>query len=49
MSYREDGTILYVDKISVGYEGKTILKDISIIEKNIVRDGHESTGQTIPC
>jgi len=47
MSYREQDTILYVDNISVGYEGKTILKDVSIIEKNIVRDGHASTGQTI--
>ena len=47
MSYRAEDTILYVDKISVGYEGKTILKDISIVEKNIVRDGHDSTGQTI--
>ena len=47
MSYRAEDTILYVDKINVGYEGKTILKDISIVEKNIVRDGHDSTGQTI--
>jgi len=47
MNYKAEDTILYVDKINVGYEGKTILKDISIVEKNIVRDGHDSTGQTI--
>lgn len=46
-NYRAEETILYVDKISVGYEGKVILKDVSIVEKNIVRDGHQSTGQTI--
>lgn len=46
-NYRAEETILYVDKISVGYEGKVILKDVSIVEKNIVRDGHDSTGQTI--
>lgn len=46
-NYKTLETILYVDKISVGYEGKTILKDVTMIEKNIVRDGHKSTGQTI--
>ena len=46
-NYRAEETILYVDKVSVGYEGKVILKDVSIVEKNIVRDGHDSTGQTI--
>jgi ABC-type nitrate/sulfonate/bicarbonate transport system ATPase subunit len=46
-NYRAEETILYVDKVSVGYEGKIILKDVSIVEKNIVRDGHDSTGQTI--
>jgi ABC-type nitrate/sulfonate/bicarbonate transport system ATPase subunit len=52
MSYRAEETILYVDKLSVGYKDKNgkdkqILKDITIVEKDIIRDGHESTGQTI--
>ena len=52
MSYRAEETILYVDKLSVGYKDgngkdKTILRDVTIIEKDIVRDGYESTGQTI--
>lgn len=47
INYREEDTILYVDNISIGYDGKTILKDINIVEKNVVRDGYESTGQTI--
>lgn len=47
MNYTEKETILYLDKISVGYDDKIILKDVSLIEKNIVREGFESTGQTI--
>ena len=45
--YKELDTILYLDKVSIGYGEKSILKDVSIIEKNVVRDGHESTGQVI--
>jgi ABC-type multidrug transport system ATPase subunit len=45
--YKELDTILYVDKLTVGYGNKTILKDITLIEKNIVREGHTSTGQVI--
>ena len=45
--YKELDTILYVDKLTVGYGNKTILKDITLMEKNIVRDGHASTGQVI--
>ena len=45
--YKELDTILYLDKVSIGYDEKPILKDVSIIEKNVVRDGHESTGQVI--
>jgi polar amino acid transport system ATP-binding protein len=52
MNYSEKETILYVDKLSVGYKDehgkdKLILKDVNIIEKDIVREGIESTGQTI--
>jgi polar amino acid transport system ATP-binding protein len=47
-NFQEQDTILYLDKVSIGYEkSKPILKDISLIEKNIVREGHQSTGQTI--
>lgn len=47
MSYKLKETILYLDKVSVGYDGKMILKDVSLIEKDVVRDGVEATGQTI--
>lgn len=47
MNYKETDTILYVENLSVGYGKKTIIKDINFQEKNIMRDGHASTGQTI--
>lgn len=45
--YKELDTILYLDKVSVGYGSKQILKDITLVEKNVVREGHTSTGQVI--
>jgi len=45
--YKELDTILYLDKVSVGYGSKQILKDITLVEKNVVREGHASTGQVI--
>ena len=50
MGYTEKDTILYLDKVELGYgEGssyKPVLKDINLIEKDVVREGH-ITGQTI--
>jgi polar amino acid transport system ATP-binding protein len=46
MSYILDGTILYVENLSVAYDGKVVIKDISFEEKNVVREG-KTTGQTI--
>jgi len=45
--YQELDTILYVENLCVGYDGKQILKDVNIIEKNVIREGHSSTGQVI--
>jgi len=54
MSYTEKDTILYLDKVNVGYIDKNdstkvnmILKDVSLVEKDIIREGHTATGQTI--
>lgn len=55
MSYILKDTILYVDKLSVGYKDpsgngdkiKLILKDVNILEKDVVREGFNSTGQRI--
>ena len=44
-SYKE--TLLYVENLSVAYDDKVIIKDISLIEKDVVRTGVENTGQTI--
>lgn len=46
-NYKSEETLLYVNNLSVGYEGKLILKDITLIEKNITREGISSTGQVI--
>lgn len=47
MSYTLKQTILCLDKVCVGYNGKMILKDVSLIEKDVVREGIVATGQTI--
>jgi ABC-type nitrate/sulfonate/bicarbonate transport system ATPase subunit len=54
MNYSSTDTILYLDKVSVGYKDKNdhskvnmILKDVSLEEKDIHREGHNATGQTI--
>ena len=49
--YKELNTILYVNNLSVGYgEGKDykeILRNVNIIEKDVVREGHNSTCQVV--
>ncbi len=45
MSYKETKTLLYVNDINVGYGDKTILKNVTFDIKDIIREGHESTGQ----
>lgn len=47
-NYELKQTILYVDNVSVGYEdGKPVLKNINMIEKDVVRTDAECTGQII--
>jgi len=45
MQYKVEEPLLYVDKLSVGYNGKMIIKDVSFVEHNITREGFPSTGQ----
>ncbi len=45
--YTANQPLLYVDKLCVGYNGKMILKDVSFIEHDIIREGYPSTGQVI--
>lgn len=46
MIYTEKDTILYLDNVELSYGDNVILKDINIIEKDVVREGH-ITGQII--
>ena len=50
MSYELKDTILYFNNVELGYgkgsEYKCVLKDINLLEKDVVRTGH-TTGQTI--
>jgi len=47
MNYKTENTLLCLNDVSVGYGDKMILKNVSLVEKNIIREGHASTGQTI--
>jgi ABC-type nitrate/sulfonate/bicarbonate transport system ATPase subunit len=47
MNYKETKTLLYVRDVSAGYEGKTIIQNVNIIIKDVIREGVEATGQTI--
>lgn len=46
MTYSLTNTILYVDNLSVAYDDKVVIKDITFEEKNVIRDS-KTTGQTI--
>lgn len=47
MDYQTGQTLLFVENLSVVYDGVTIIKDINIVEKDVVRHGADITGQTI--
>jgi ABC-type nitrate/sulfonate/bicarbonate transport system ATPase subunit len=44
-SFKE--SLLYVENLSVKYEDKTIIQDIALEEKNVIRDNVPNTGQII--
>ena len=46
MKYEIKETVLFLENISVAYDGKTIIKDINICEKDITTEGR-ALGQTI--
>ena len=46
MGYNMHNTLLYVENLSVVYGDTTIIKDVNLVEKDVVRDGH-TTGQVI--
>ena len=47
MEFEFRETLLYVENLSVVYDDVTIIKDMSLIEKNVVRAKLENTGQVI--
>lgn len=47
MEFEFRETLLYVENLSVVYGDVTIIKDISLVEKNVVRPKYENTGQII--
>lgn len=48
MGYEFKETVLYVENVSVTYDGGIVaIKDINLIEKDVVRDGVDHTGQVI--
>jgi len=46
MNYQEKNTILYLDNVELGYGDNIVLKDITLEEKDVVREG-QITGQII--
>lgn len=46
ITYEQQDTILHVENLSIAYGEKTIISDISFVEKNVVRPG-KLQGQTI--
>jgi ABC-type nitrate/sulfonate/bicarbonate transport system ATPase subunit len=47
MNFSFKETLLYVENLSVTYENKVIIKDVNLIEKNVVRENIANTGQII--
>lgn len=44
--YEQKDTVLHVENLSVAYDGKVIISDINLVEKDVVRPGKKQ-GQTI--
>jgi ABC-type nitrate/sulfonate/bicarbonate transport system ATPase subunit len=47
MDFQFNETLLYIENLSVAYDGVTIIKDINLTEKNVTRTGIKNTGQVI--
>lgn len=47
MKHEFKETLLYVENLTVAYEDNVIIKDINIIEKDVVREGKDCTGQVL--
>jgi ABC-type nitrate/sulfonate/bicarbonate transport system ATPase subunit len=47
MKHEYKETLLYIENLSVSYDDTIIIKDITLTEKDVVREGIENTGQVI--
>ena len=47
MAHEFKETLLYVENLSVAYDETIIIKDINLVEKDVVREGEKSTSQVI--
>jgi ABC-type nitrate/sulfonate/bicarbonate transport system ATPase subunit len=47
MKHEFKETLLYVENLSVAYDDNIIIKDINIVEKDVVREGNSCTGQVL--
>ena len=47
MKHEYKETLLYIENLSVAYDNTIIIKDITLTEKDVVREGVENTGQVI--
>jgi len=47
MTHEYKETLLYVENLSVGYDDTIIIKDINLVEKDVIREGVDCTGQVI--
>lgn len=47
MDFEYKETLLYVENLSVAYDNAIIIKDINLIEKDVVRSTHDCTSQVI--
>lgn len=47
MAHEFKETLLYVENLSVAYDETVIIKDINLVEKDVVREGEKTTSQVI--
>jgi ABC-type nitrate/sulfonate/bicarbonate transport system ATPase subunit len=47
MKHQYKETLLYIENLSVAYNNTVIIKDIALVEKDVVREGFDNTGQVI--
>ncbi len=47
MSFSFKESLLFIENLSVAFDGKVIIQDINLVEKDVVRENTNATGQII--